>query len=131
MSKNIVFFDGYCILCNGLVDFLLLTDSKGKLKFASLQGATAKKYIPSSYLFETDSIIFINNAHSILTKSKAIIEILKTMGGFWKIFALFSILPDKFLDIIYDFVARNRYGWFGKRNQCRIPTPEEKNKILP
>lgn len=129
--SNIVFFDGYCILCNGLVDFLLQVDTRQKLKFASLQGTTAKKHIPASYLVETDSIIFINNTHEILIKSKAIIEILKTLGGFWKIFSLFSIIPEKILNIFYDFIAKNRYGWFGKRDQCRIPTPEEKNRILP
>ena len=131
MYNNIVFFDGFCVLCNGFVDFLLETDTKEKLKFASLQGKTAKKFLPPSSLYEVDTVIFLNSNHEVLTKSKAIIDILKTIGGLWKLFFIFSYLPSVILDKIYDFLARNRYSWFGKRSQCRLPTAEEKDRILP
>jgi len=130
MYNNIVFFDGYCVLCNGFVDFLLEIDIKEKLRFASLQGKTAKRLLPPSYLYEVDTVIFLNSNHQVLTKSKAIIDILKTMGGIWKLISIFSYLPSFLLDKIYDFFARSRYSWFGKKAQCRIPTAEEKDRIL-
>jgi predicted DCC family thiol-disulfide oxidoreductase YuxK len=131
MYSNIVFFDGYCVLCNAFVDFLLETDRKKSLKFASLQGITAKRLLPPSYLLEVDTVIFINNNNNILTKSLAIIDILKVLGGFWRLTAVFSVLPSFLLDKLYDILARNRYSWFGKRNQCRLPNAEEKERILP
>lgn len=130
-TSDIVFFDGYCVLCNGFVDFLLQADTKTKLRFASLQGKTAKKLLPPSSLYEVDTVIFINKEHQISTKSSAIIEILKTMGGLWKLAAVFNFLPKFLLDKIYDVLARNRYSWFGKRNTCRIPEDDEKERIMP
>jgi predicted DCC family thiol-disulfide oxidoreductase YuxK len=126
-----VFFDGYCVLCNGFVDYLLQNDTKKKLHFASLQGETAKKKLAPSYLHEVDTVIFIDNNQDIFIKSAAVIAILKTLGGLWKLISLFSYVPVSLRDNIYDFVARKRYGWFGKRDQCRLPKEEEKDRILP
>jgi len=131
MNYNIVFFDGYCVLCNGFVDFLLQADTKQKLKFASLQGQTAKKLLAPSYLQSVDTVIFLNSDYRVLTKSDAIIDIVKTLGGSWKLITVFSILPSFILDKIYDVLARNRFTWFGKRNSCRIPAEDEKDRILP
>lgn len=130
-TRDIVFFDGYCVLCNGFVDFLLAADTKTKLRFASLQGKTAKELLPPSYLHAVDTVIFINERYQISTKSSAIIEILKTLGGVWKLAFIFSFLPSFLLDKFYDLLARNRYSWFGKRNTCRVPTDEEKERIMP
>ena len=131
MYTNIIFFDGYCILCNGFVDFLMEIDVKEKLKFASLQGETAKRQLAPSHLHEIDTVIFLNSNHEVLTKSKAIIDILKTLGGLWKFANIFSFLPSFLLDKIYDLIAHNRYGWFGKRNSCRMPSTSEAERILP
>jgi len=130
MYNNIVFFDGYCILCNGFVDFLLEADRKKNLRFASLQGKTAKKLLPPSYLSEVDTVIFINGNNTILTKSRAIIDIIKTLGGLWKLISVLSVLPAFLLDKIYDILAGNRYSWFGKREYCRLPAADEKERIL-
>ena len=130
-TRDIVFFDGYCVLCNGFVDFLMQADIKAKLKFATLQGKTAKKLLPPSYLYEVDTVIFINKEHLISTKSNAIIEILKSLGGLWKLASIFSFLPSFLLDKLYDLLARNRYSWFGKKNTCRVPNEEEKERIMP
>ena len=113
------------------MDFLLEADTKANLKFASLQGETAKKLLAPSYLYETDTVIFINSSHDVLTKSNAIIDILKTLGGFWKATGLLSFIPSFFLDGIYNLLSHNRYNWFGKRDQCRVPTSEEKDRVLP
>lgn len=131
MNYNIVFFDGYCVLCNGFVDFLLQADSNKKLKFASLQGQTAKKLLAPSYLQSVDTVIFLNNDYRVLTKSAAIIDIVKTLGGLWKSIIVFSVIPSYILDKIYDILARNRFSWFGRRNSCRLPADDEKDRILP
>jgi len=130
-DKSIVFFDGYCILCNGFVDFLIRKDNNNSLKYASLQGETAKEILPSDYLSRIDSVVFIDNQARIFVKSKAVIQILCTLGGFWKVLKLLNVFPKSFNDFFYDIIANNRYSWFGKNDLCRIPTIEEKEKILP
>lgn len=129
-QQAIVFFDGYCVLCNGFVDFLIRADKRERLKLASLQGNTAEKLLPAKLIRETDTVIFKDAENQLSVKSVAVLNILNTMGGVWKIFKIFNIFPALLLDTIYDWVAGHRYGWFGKRDSCRIPTPEEKNKIL-
>lgn len=128
--KNIIFFDGYCVLCNGFVDFLIRIDKKDLLFFAALQGSTAKKILNERYL-KIDTVVFKNEKGEIFVKSQAVLQILKTLGGFWTVFFVVKILPKVFLDFIYDKVAANRFDWFGKRNSCRLPDKDEKEKILP
>jgi len=128
---NIVFFDGYCILCNGFVDFLLKIDKNKVLSFASLQGETAKEILSASHLQKTDSVIYKDAQNSISIKSTAVIRILISLGGLWKTARFLQFIPAYLLDFIYDFIAKNRFNWFGKRNACRIPNESEKSRILP
>jgi predicted DCC family thiol-disulfide oxidoreductase YuxK len=128
---KIVFFDGYCILCNGFVDFLLKVDKKQILSFASLQGETAKNVLSAAHTEKTDSVIFKGDQNSISVKSGAVINILFSLGGLWKISRYMRFIPANLLDYIYDFIAKNRFKWFGKRNACRIPNESEKGRILP
>ncbi|PKA15532.1 thiol-disulfide oxidoreductase DCC family protein [Leptospira haakeii] len=129
----IVLFDGVCNLCNGAVNVLLDLDKGKKLKFASLQSEYAKKLIQSKTLEEKirgiDSILFWDGKE-IHIKSNAIIEICDKLGGFWKILKLSYILPRPIRNLLYDLIAKNRYRLFGKRESCRMPTPELKERIL-
>lgn len=127
--ENIVFFDGVCSFCNQSVDFLIKIDKKNCLKFASLQGETAKSKLNQSTLDKIDSIVYYQNS-KIYTKSKAIIKLLMDIGGIWKVAYLGYIIPNFIRDYLYDLIARNRYKWFGKRETCRLPNEEEKGKIL-
>ncbi|PJZ75485.1 thiol-disulfide oxidoreductase DCC family protein [Leptospira neocaledonica] len=132
-TDPIVLFDGVCNLCNGAVNVLLDLDKHKRLKFASLQSEYAKNLIRSRGLEQKiqgiDSILFWDGAE-IHIKSNAIIEICSKLGGFWKILKLCYLVPGPIRDILYDIIARNRYRLFGKRESCRMPTPELKERIL-
>ena len=127
-STNIVFFDGYCGLCNGFINMLIKINSKKKLLFSPLQGETAKK-IQGLTLCE-DSIVFYSKRRCFL-RSNAVLEILFSLGGFWRFVLIFKIIPRFIRDFVYRVVAKNRYHWFGKTTSCRIPTEAEKQFFLP
>ena len=121
----IVFFDGYCTLCNNSVDQLMRMDKRRRLRYASLQGKTAKALLPAELMKDVDSVICLNEG-KVFVKSDAAFEVLRVLGGSWAFFRIFRILPKSIRDSIYDWVARNRYKWFGKRDTCRLPNEEEK-----
>lgn len=130
-NQNIVFFDGYCVLCNGFVDFLIRKDKNNNLRFASLQGTTAKKKLKPDHISKLDSIVFLTKQGQVFFKSQAVLHILNSLGGIWTVFKILNIIPGFLSDFVYDIIANNRYSWFGKRDVCRIPNREEKEKILP
>ncbi|EMO88234.1 thiol-disulfide oxidoreductase DCC family protein [Leptospira noguchii] len=127
----IVFFDGICNLCNFVVLFFLDRNQKGNLKFASLQSMAAERILgnkvglndsPSSVLFLEDGILY--------QKSNAILKISAYLCFPWNLLPLFRWVPVCFRDFIYDWIARNRYRWFGKLETCRIPDPSLKHRFL-
>ena len=128
---DIVLFDGVCNLCNSAVDLIIRNDKKGQIKVAALQDQKTKELlkdykINSDYL---DSIILIRG-EKVFYKSRAALEITKNLKGLWPLLYVFVILPTFIRDPIYDFIARNRYRWFGKKETCRLPTPEERARFL-
>ncbi|EKN89428.1 PF04134 family protein [Leptospira interrogans str. 2003000735] len=127
----IVFFDGICNLCNSVVLFFLDRNRKGNLKFVSLQSMAAERILgkkvglndsPSSILFLEDGILY--------QKSNAILKISAHLCFPWNIFPLFKWVPGCIRDYIYDWIARNRYRWFGRLEICRIPDPSLKHRFL-
>ena len=131
LKVKIVFFDGYCSLCNNSVDWLMRIDKKGKLKFASLQGDTAKQFLGiNRNLSDLDSVIYLNE-NKRFERSSAVLNILADIGGPLAIFQIFLIVPQFIRDFVYKLVARNRYRIFGKRDTCRLPSPEERERLLP
>jgi predicted DCC family thiol-disulfide oxidoreductase YuxK len=131
MTSSLVFFDGVCNLCNGTVQFLLKIDKHRHLQFASLQGETAKKVLPVYQISpgKLSSIIFIHN-NKIYTESSAVLEIFRVIGGLWTILYVFKIIPAFLRNGLYRLVARYRYQWFGKKDQCMIPSPSLKSRFL-
>ena len=127
--KNIVFFDGVCGLCNWTVDFLMRRNGQGRLLFATLQGNTAKQELNREYLADLDTVIFKKGEH-IYEKSTAALEILRELGGVYKLAIIFYLVPRFLRDFIYNRVANNRYAVWGKRETCRLPTPEERKYFL-
>ena len=77
-----------------------------------------------------DSIILIEPGVAYYTKSTAALKIANELGGFWSVLSIFQWLPESFRNIVYDFIARNRYNWYGKKEACMIPTPELQAKFL-
>lgn len=128
---KIILFDGVCNLCNSSVNFIIDHDKKNMFRFASLQSDSGqtllKKFGLNNESF--DSIILIDN-EKYFTRSSAVLRIVKNFPGFWKLLYIFIIVPPAVRNLLYDIIAENRYKWFGKKDSCRVPTPELKEKFL-
>ena len=120
-NKNVVYFDGVCGLCNSFVRFLLKIDNHYQLKFTTLQGKTGQELLKKINFHKSDfdTVIFQKN-DQVYTRSTAVFEIFKTIGGFWKIILVFKFLPILFTDYFYRQIAKRRFRLFGKLNQCDI-----------
>lgn len=128
---KIVFFDGYCSLCNSLVNWLIQIDKTSELKFASLQGETAAQQLGRNIApLDINTVIYLRYNQKY-ERSSAILRVLSDIGGFWSLARIFLLVPKFIRDGVYRLVARNRYQMFGKRDTCRIPKPEELNRLLP
>lgn len=128
--RGVVFFDGVCGLCNRFVDRLLRIDKHERFRFAPLQGSTAKEKLPSGLVNSLSSVVYLRSGQ-VLTRSDAALRILIDLGGWHAIHRIWLIFPRALRDAVYDWVARNRYTWFSKREACRLPTQEERMRFLP
>jgi len=131
-DKKIILFDGVCNLCNGFVQFVIKYDKKDDFRFASLQseyGQKVQNYLGINFS-NPKSIILYQPKEAYFQKSEAVFEIIKKFGGFYRILFILRFFPRIFTDLIYDFVAINRYKWFGRKDQCMIPTSKLKSKFL-
>lgn len=126
---RIVYFDGYCNVCNRFIDFLIRRDRARVLKFASLQGETAGQRLPPNYIQDVNTMVFEDDG-VIHEKSGAAIRAIALLGGPYKLMKVFLIIPWPWRDFIYQFIADHRYMWFGKRETCRLPTPFERAQML-
>ncbi len=126
--EKILFFDGVCVMCNGLVNFALKYDHRHIFRFAPLQGETAQKKIPE-YSKTLNTVVLVDET-GIYSESDAIIRLLFGLGGFFRIAILLKIFPKIIRDKVYQWVAKNRYRWFGQNESCRLPTKEERNYLL-
>lgn len=129
LDRPVIFFDGVCNLCNGVVDFLLGVDKKNRFYFASLQGQTAQKLLPKSDLGELLTII-VKDGDQLYYKSSAVFHIAYKLKGIFLLLLIFWPLPRFFTNWIYDLVASNRYRLFGQKETCRIPTDSERKHFL-
>lgn len=128
--SGIILFDGECNLCNSSVQFILKRDKIGYFQFASLQGEVGHKLIEQYSLQNTmDSFILIEN-DTCYSKSTAALRVCKKLNGAWKIISILRIVPRQIRDLVYNFVANNRYKWFGKQESCMLSTPEIRNRFL-
>jgi predicted DCC family thiol-disulfide oxidoreductase YuxK len=127
--NHIIFFDGVCGLCNGFIDFIMVIDKEHKFRFSPLQSDYALKELPSDLTKDLKSVVYVKNG-VVFTKSQAVLEVLKDVGGIWKFAAIGKIFPRVFSNSVYDLVAENRYRLFGKKDTCRLPTPEERARFI-
>jgi len=129
-GQKIVLFDGVCNYCNAMINFAIRYDKNAVLKFAPLQSDTGQR-LKEQYKItsEADSMIFIENSKAY-TYSEAAIRIAKRLDWPAKIFYAFTIVPKFIRDPVYKWIAKNRYKWFGKREECMIPTPDVKARFL-
>lgn len=131
MNYKIILFDGVCNLCNFSVRTIIKYDKKRIFRFASLQSEFAKELLKKNDKSNNDfdSVILIDN-RTVYEKSSAFFEIIKYLGFPLNMLYPCKVIPNSLLDKIYDFIANKRYKWFGKRNECMIPTPELKSLFL-
>ncbi len=128
-SGPILFYDGVCGLCNRAVQFVLRHDTAGRFRFAALQSDFARAVLGrhGRDARELDTMYLLLDAGSpserLLAKSDGILTILGELGGVWKLPAIARVLPRALRDRAYDFVARNRYRWFGRSDRCALPPP--------
>ncbi len=131
-NKKIILFDGVCNLCNASVQFILKHDRKDIFRFASLQSELGEKIINHIGIGaqNIDSVILYDPGKAYYYKSDAILQIVKNLGGIIHYGTIFRILPTGLRNFIYDYIAKNRYQWFGKQDFCLVPTPEFQTKFL-
>ena len=131
LTHSIILFDGVCNLCNGAVNFVIKRDPRNVFKFTPLQEKQGilllKKHAVDSR--KLDSIVLIENGN-VYVKSSAALRIARKMSNLWPLFFVLLIIPSFIRDGVYDFIAKNRYKWFGKKEQCMIPTPGLREKFL-
>lgn len=130
-KHKIILFDGVCNLCNGSVLFVIKRDKKDMFRFAALQSDAGKELL-SRYDVDTsrtDSIVLIENGKAFV-RSTAALRVARSLSGGYPLLYAFMIVPNFIRNWVYDFIARNRYKWYGRKDQCMIPTPELQAKFL-
>lgn len=127
----ILLFDGVCNLCSGFVQWVLPRDKKGRYRFASLQSELGKT-VKTEQGLDPDKInsIVLYQQGKVYTKSAAALRLAVGLGGWYQLAGVFFIIPPFIRDAVYDFIARNRYRWFGKSEACWLPRPEWKERFL-
>jgi predicted DCC family thiol-disulfide oxidoreductase YuxK len=126
----IVFFDGVCNLCSGAVKFVIKRDKKLNFKFASLQSAFAQNCFNQFGVSETFESIVLYQKGEFYTKSDAALAIARKLDFPWPLLYGLKIIPKGIRNVVYDFIASNRYRWFGKSDRCMIPTPEISERFV-
>jgi len=131
-NKKLILFDGICNLCNKSVLKVIKYDKNNVFLFTALQSKKGKEIIKHLKidLTKVDSIILFEPGVSYDIKSTAAIKIIREFRGLWSVSSLFLHIPEGIRDYLYNFIARNRYKWFGKKEVCMIPTPEITAKFI-
>jgi predicted DCC family thiol-disulfide oxidoreductase YuxK len=131
-DKKIILFDGVCNLCDSLVQFVIKKDKSDKFRFVALQSELGVKII--LHLGVTakaiDSIILYEPGTAYYNKTEAVLKIADYIGGIYSLVSVFAFIPISVSNYIYDYIAKNRYKWYGKKESCPLPTAEVKSKFL-
>lgn len=131
-DKKIILFDGVCNLCDNAVQYIIRHDKKDVFRFVALQSDLGGKI--TAYLgidpSKTDSIILYEPGTAYYTKAGAMLKIADQLGGWRRALSIFRVLPKAVQNWGYDFIACNRYKWYGKKESCLLPTTEIKAKFL-
>lgn len=130
-TQAIIFFDGVCNLCNSAVNFVIKRDNKSVFKFATLQSETGRDLLSEKEFTNVDLssfVLLLNNR--LYTRSTAALKVCSYLSGLWPAMYCFMIVPKFLRDFIYNIISKNRYKWFGKKEECMIPTPELNAKFL-
>ncbi|MEE4198887.1 MAG: DCC1-like thiol-disulfide oxidoreductase family protein [Bacteroidales bacterium] len=127
----VVLFDGYCNLCSRSVQFIIPRDKNKFFYFASLQSAAGKKLclqhgLPENY----NASVIVIEGQKIYLRSEALLKIASKLKGPWPALTIFKIIPESIRDLMYNFIARHRFRWFGRRKECLVPSESMKERFL-
>lgn len=127
----VILFDGVCNLCNGAVTWVIERDKRAYFRFASLQSGAARSALSDAGApaIMPDSIVLLD-ADGVHVRSDAALRIAARLGMPWSLLSLARIVPRVLRDAVYDFIARNRYRWFGRRDVCMLPTAGVADRFL-
>ncbi|MFN7115215.1 MAG: thiol-disulfide oxidoreductase DCC family protein [Saprospiraceae bacterium] len=131
VDKPILLFDGVCNLCNGFVQFIIQRDPQAKFRFAALQSPVGQQLLQAARMptQELSTVVLWENGR-FYTHSDVPLRVVQYLGGLWQLLYVFKIIPKSLRDKLYNWIARNRYRWFGQKESCMIPTPELKARFL-
>lgn len=131
-NKKIILFDGVCNLCNSAVQFIIKHDKKDVFRFVALQSDLGLDILKHIGIDSTkiDSIVLYEPGIAYYYKSDAALQIAKSLDGLFSIGIILKIIPNGIRNSLYDYIAKNRYKWYGKKESCMIPTKELKLKFL-
>jgi predicted DCC family thiol-disulfide oxidoreductase YuxK len=129
-EKLIVLFDGVCNFCNGWVQLIIRNDKKDKFRFVPLQSEPGRKLLNQLVPgLNSESVVLIERGKHYF-HSTAALRIFMHLQGLWKLMVVFYIVPGFIRNAVYNFIARHRYKWFGKREKCMVPDEKEKSRFL-
>ena len=128
--NNIVLFDGVCNLCNRSVDFIIRHEKSHKLQFASLQSDVGKSIVNKSGFDEIPDSVMLYVDGKLLIRSDAVLAISTYLKRPYAYGIIFKYVPKILRDSVYNLIAKNRYRWFGKRETCRVPSADERERFL-
>ena len=131
-NKKIILFDGVCNLCDAAVQFVIQHDKKDEFRFVALQSELGQQILKHIGInpANIDSVILYQPGIAYYYKSAAAIEIARSLGGFLHFGTIFKLIPTGIRNQLYDYVAKNRYKWYGKKETCLVPSAENKTKFL-
>lgn len=127
----LIYFDGLCGLCDRFVRFVVARDRRGRYRFTPLQGTTARTRLPESPDPGALTTVVLEEDGRFRVRSDAALAVLAGLGGLWRLAALLRVIPRPLRDAVYDWIAHHRFRWFGRREECRVPEPEERERFLP
>ena len=126
-----ILFDGVCNFCNSAVNFTIKRNTKANILFAPMQSEAGQKLLQQYNLPADDmqSFIFIDEG-KVYKQSTGALKVCRYLRGLWPLCYGFMVVPKFIRDGIYNWIAKNRYKWFGIRQACMIPTAEVKARFL-
>jgi len=130
-QNPILLFDGVCNLCNGFIQFVIKRDPEGVFRFAALQSETGKQLLQrAGYSSEELSTVVLHQQGRFYTHSDVALRVFRQLRFPWPLLYGFVIIPRPLRDAVYNWIARNRYRWFGRREECMMPTPDIQSRFL-
>ena len=128
-SHTLFVFDGVCVLCSGGASLLMRHDKKARVNFAPAQEALGQALYAHYGVEMAESYLLIADGRAF-TASRGYFELCRILGGWWHIFRLAAIIPERLRDWLYALIARNRYQWFGKADYCALLTAEQRSRLI-